>query len=230
MKRCTKFVESQRQGGVTPTQTLSRILQDLRDAGKLEFVDPGKYLLLDSDIDVEYEDLPDEAIDRALQANRLRIGMVPTDTPQSRARRRKGQARLRSLTIESYESCCAVCDIRDPGLLIASHIVPWAESPKDRGDLRNVICLCRIHDALFERGYWSLDDNLGLLKRDPIPSRMLQRILGDMTVFRPPLGHPPAQAFSNSIVNVQGLSIDLSPPVGSHGTGRVRDRDIPASP
>ena len=151
--------------GATQPQTLSRVLQELRDDGTLEFLDPGTYLLLDDPINVETEELPDEAIDVALRANRLKIGIVPTDTQQALFRQRKGQARLRFLTLINYGSCCAVCDIADSGMLIASHIVGWAQAAEHRGDLSNVICLCRIHDALFEAGYWSLDDSFGVLKK-----------------------------------------------------------------
>jgi hypothetical protein len=181
--------------GATPAQTLSRVLQELRDDHVLEFVGPGKYLLLDAPFDVEYEDLPDEAIDHALRANRLRIGTVPTDTHESIARRRRGQQRLRALTIENYESCCAVCDISDRVLLVASHILGWAEAPMYRGNLANVICLCRVHDALFETGYWSLEDDLVLLKRGRVSSSTLRSILGAMTVFRRPLSHSPDRNF-----------------------------------
>ena len=48
--------------GATPEQTVSRVLQELRDAGTLEFLGRGRYRLLDSPIDVEREDLPDEAM------------------------------------------------------------------------------------------------------------------------------------------------------------------------
>ena len=37
----------------TPTQTLSRVLQDLRDEGMLEFLYRGTYLLLEVPINVE---------------------------------------------------------------------------------------------------------------------------------------------------------------------------------
>lgn len=181
--------------GATPTQTLSRVLQDLRDEGILEFLDPGNYLLLDIRFSVEDEELTDQAIDHALRANRLQIGIVPTDNPQARVRQRKGQDRIRTLTVENYRSCCAMCDVVDLRLLIASHIVGWAEAPEDRGDLQNVICLCRMHDALFEAGYWSLDDSLGLLKKESVASKTIRLLLDGMTSFRLPLQYPPGQLF-----------------------------------
>jgi putative restriction endonuclease len=44
-----------------------------------------------------------------------------------------------------------MCDIDDPEILIASHIVRWSEEKATRGLSENVICLCVLHDALFEQ-------------------------------------------------------------------------------
>jgi hypothetical protein len=65
---------------------------------------------------------------------------------------RVGQNAVRRYTLEQYESKCALCDIAEPGLLVASHIVPWSEDPENRGNPRNVICMCVLHDRLFENG------------------------------------------------------------------------------
>jgi hypothetical protein len=43
--------------GATPEQTVSRVLQELREDGTLEFLDPGRYRLLDSPIDIEQDDV-----------------------------------------------------------------------------------------------------------------------------------------------------------------------------
>jgi hypothetical protein len=42
-----------------------------------------------------------------------------------------------------------ICDVADPSLLVASHVIGWAERVDTRGDVKNIICLCRFHDALF---------------------------------------------------------------------------------
>lgn len=181
--------------GATPQYTLSKSMQELRDEGIVEFLSRGEYLLLDGAIDVEDEDLTDEAIDYALRANRLKIGVITTDSQQALVRRRKGQARVRQLTLENYSSCCAVCDITDLQLLVASHIIGWAEAPEYRGNLDNVICMCRLHDALFETGYWSLDDDLNLLKQASVTSNTIRIVLEAMTSFRLPLAYTPALNF-----------------------------------
>ncbi len=146
-------------------------------------------------VNVEDLDRTDEEIDQLIRANRLRIGMVSTDTQVCLARQRRGQARVRQLTVQNYRKCCAVCDIADPTLLMASHIVGWAEDPEHRGNLSNVICLCRIHDALFEAGYWSLAANWKLLKKDSVKSITICNLLDSMTSFRKPLAFPPAAWF-----------------------------------
>jgi hypothetical protein len=149
-------------------------------------------------VDVEERDRTDDEIDQLLRANRLRIGIVPTDNLQAQARRRRGQDRIRVLTLKNYRSRCAVCDVVDRALLLASHVVGWAEAPEHRGDLSNVMCLCRIHDALFEAGYWSLGNDLKLLKRKTVSSEALRQILDGMTAFRRPLDFPPARRFLKS--------------------------------
>jgi hypothetical protein len=146
-------------------------------------------------IDVEDQDLTNDEIDGALRANRLRIGMVQTASKQALTRQRKGQNRIRTLTMEYYETCCAVCDINDPLMLVASHIVGWAEDAEHRGNLSNVICLCRIHDALFETGYWSLKDDLELLKKESVKSETIRQLLDAMISFSAPADYPPAVSF-----------------------------------
>ncbi len=146
-------------------------------------------------IDVERQDLHDEAIDLAIREDRLRIGVVPTDSEVALARQRRGQERLRRLTLLNYDAMCALCDISDPSLLIASHIVGWAKAPEARGMLSNVICLCRFHDVLFEQGYWSLADDCTVLRKPRQRSRTIALLLDSSLQFRRPHEHPPAPGF-----------------------------------
>jgi hypothetical protein len=159
-------------------------------------------------VNVEDKELTDEEIDEALRANRLRFGSVPTDSQPAMVRQRKGQARIRRLTVENYRGSCAVCDVTDSALLVASHVVGWAEDPEHRGDLANVICLCRMHDALFEAGYWSLANNLELVKRKDVRSGTIRDLLEGMSSFRVPLKYPPGPRFVERHRERVGLSLD----------------------
>ena len=181
--------------GSTPHQTLSRVLQELRDEELVEFLGNGNYFLQDTPIDIDEEDFTDEAIDHALRARRLLLRDVETATPTLLARRRRGQDRLRKLSLDQYGQTCAVCDIAELSLLIASHILPWGEALNDRGRLDNVICLCRFHDVLFERGYWSLADDFSLIKRPRALGRPVRLLLDHMDPFRLPTSFAPALEF-----------------------------------
>lgn len=181
--------------GKTPHQTLSRILQELRDDGLVEFLGNGSYFLQDTIVDIDEEDLTDEALDHAIRSRRLILRDVETATPTVLSRRRRGQDRLRKLSLEQYDKSCAVCDISDLSLLIASHIIPWAEAPNHRGRLDNVICLCRFHDVLFESGYWSLTDDFSIIKRRTAVGRTIRLLLENMEVFRLPTVFVPAMEF-----------------------------------
>jgi HNH endonuclease len=146
-------------------------------------------------IHVESQDLTDEVIDRTIREDRLRMGIVPTDSAVALARQRKGQERLRRLTLLNYGSTCALCDVNDASLLIASHIVGWAEAPEACGRLSNVLCLCQFHDVLFERGYWSLADDFTLLRTAQLSSRTIASLLDRTLQFRRPHDHPPASDY-----------------------------------
>ena len=66
---------------------------------------------------------------------------------------RVNQDFFRRMVLASYENKCALTDIEAPELLIASHIVPWAENKDVRTAPQNGICLNALHDRAFEEGY-----------------------------------------------------------------------------
>ena len=73
---------------------------------------------------------------------------------------------LRNIVLDNYRNVCALCEIKSKDLLVCSHIVPWGIDVKNRLNPENAICLCVLHDRLFDRGYFSLDDEYGLLIAD----------------------------------------------------------------
>ncbi len=149
-------------------------------------------------VHIETKDFTKEEIDQVINTDRLRIGIVGTDSETITARRRIGQQRLRELTLFNYSSTCAVCDVNAPSLLVASHIIGWAENPEARGILSNLICLCRFHDPLFEQGYWSLTDDFSVLIRSFDTSRTIALLLDTSIQFRIPLHHSPNSSFLRS--------------------------------
>ena len=69
-------------------------------------------------------------------------------------KQRKGQEYFRRMILANYGCRCALTGIDIPQLLLASHIIPWAEKShtKDRLNPCNGICLSALYDKAFDRG------------------------------------------------------------------------------
>jgi len=72
----------------------------------------------------------------------------------SESKRRKGQDYFRRMILTNYGGRCALTGIDIPQLLLASHIIPWAEKAhkQDRLNPCNGICLSALYDKAFDRG------------------------------------------------------------------------------
>lgn len=181
--------------GITPKYTLSRVLQEFRVMGLLHHIDRGVDLLLDRPITAEAEDYPDTALDIAIGKEKFIIEDVPTGDETVLARRRRGQSRLRVHVLANYDSRCALCDVADGRLLIASHIVRWADDAACRGKLSNTLCLCKMHDALFESGFIGISDSLDVLRRPDAFSKVVEYLQNTANRIRVPRSHPPAAVY-----------------------------------
>lgn len=65
---------------------------------------------------------------------------------------RLDQYRFRKMILESYGNRCCISGIAHQKLIVASHIVPWAEDEKNRLNPRNGLCLSALHDRAFDQG------------------------------------------------------------------------------
>jgi putative restriction endonuclease len=78
---------------------------------------------------------------------------APTATErEARVKVRISQVRFRRWVLASYGGRCCVTGLQEPRLLIASHIVPWSESPANRMNPRNGLCLSPLYDRAFDQG------------------------------------------------------------------------------
>lgn len=81
---------------------------------------------------------------------------------------RVNQGKFRGDLLERYNRCC-LCGMKNPELLIASHIKPWAESePKEKVDVDNGFLMCPNHDKLFDKGYITFDDDGKIIISDKL--------------------------------------------------------------
>ena len=72
----------------------------------------------------------------------------------STAKQRKGQDYFRRMILANYNCCCAITGIEIPQLLLASHIIPWADKShkKERLNPENGICFSALYDNAFDKG------------------------------------------------------------------------------
>ena len=182
--------------GKTPAQTVSRVLQELRDQGRLFFSTAGVYVLTDQAVDLGREDLADDIIEDAIIRDALLMPDVAVRDDIGLTRLRAGTQALRRLTLANYTGRCALCDTRDPRLLVTSHVARWSDRPDARGKLSNTICFCALHDRLFEHGYFGLHDDLRLLVRPDVAGAAIRIWLDQCTTaFQRPNSHRPLVEF-----------------------------------
>jgi hypothetical protein len=86
---------------------------------------------------------------------------------------RLGQAFFRRAVLDNFEQRCALTGLAHPDLIIASHIVGWAEDASYRVDPRNGIALNRLHDAAFDKKLVTFDESHRL-----VVGRALRELLG----------------------------------------------------
>ncbi len=68
-------------------------------------------------------------------------------------RARIGQSFFRNAILANYEEKCCMTGISVPKLLIASHIIPWADAnSEERTNPSNGLCLNALHDKAFDQG------------------------------------------------------------------------------
>ncbi|MDB6063855.1 MAG: putative restriction endonuclease [Pedosphaera sp.] len=91
--------------------------------------------------DIEQGDLPPAGIER-----------------EALVRLRVKQSFFRKRILSAYGFRCCVTGITVPSLLVASHIVPWAEDEAHRLNPQNGLCLNALHDRAFDRRLMWIDD------------------------------------------------------------------------
>jgi len=100
----------------------------------------------------------------------------PTETSATVTGRR-GQEYFRQAVLNNFGGRCGVTGLAVRELLIASHILPWGKHEAERLNVRNGLCLSRLHDAAFDSFLISFDDQYRLLLSDKIKAALSQRVV-----------------------------------------------------
>jgi 5-methylcytosine-specific restriction protein A len=90
---------------------------------------------------------------------------------------RVGQGAYRKRIIHRWEYQCAVTKFNKLKVLIASHIVPWADASHEvRLDVHNGILLSPTYDALFDKHLISFENNGKIILSDSIETDAYKKI------------------------------------------------------
>lgn len=94
----------------------------------------------------------------------VRVRKVPSGPTEVSAtvKIRRGQEYFRQAVLNNFAERCGVTGLAVRELLIASHILPWGKHEAERLNVRNGLCLSRLHDAAFDIGLITFDDDLKL--------------------------------------------------------------------
>jgi hypothetical protein len=126
--------------------------------------------------------LPEAPLDRF----KAETGNLPRTTEAERmVIQRIGQDVFRDALMVYWDGRCPMTGITEPGLLRASHIVPWADcTDAQRLDVHNGLLLSALWDAAFDRGLISFADDGTVLASSQLSERA-RKTLGVATA--PPL-------------------------------------------
>ncbi len=107
---------------------------------------------------------------------------------------RIGQDAVRKSALSRYKNCCCLCGVDDPRLLVAGHIKGWAKGEKQRGQPKNVVLMCLLHDGLFGKGLMSLKPGTYQpeFAEKALPIRTLKLVRKITQAFRGPTSSPPS--------------------------------------
>lgn len=65
--------------------------------------------------------------------------------------------------MKNFNSVCCITNIKEESLLVASHIIPWCDKKETRLDPKNGLCLSILYDKLFDKGYFTLTNELKII-------------------------------------------------------------------
>ena len=129
--------------------------------------------LFDADETKEIEVTPKDGV-----RVRKRAPTGPTEVAAT-VRARRGQEYFRQAVLNNFGGRCGVTGLAVRELLIASHILPWGKHEAERLNIRNGLCLSRLHDAAFDVGLVSFDADLRLVLSQQLKSALPQRAVAE---------------------------------------------------
>jgi len=130
-----------------------------------EFSNNWEKLITESELLLESMDVND-TINVQIEDIKNKIGVDKLRIVKSRV----NQSFFRNIVLSNYDEKCALCNLNNSKLLVASHIIPWSKDENHRLNPKNGLCLCSIHDKAFDTGLISFNDDLTILLSTEVKS------------------------------------------------------------
>ena len=102
----------------------------------------------------------------------------PTEVIAS-VKQRRGQEYFRDAVLNNFGGRCGITQLAVRELLIASHILPWGLHTSQRLNVRNGLCLSRLHDAAFDQGLIAFDENYKLVLSPRLKTQLPPRSVAE---------------------------------------------------
>jgi putative restriction endonuclease len=126
-----------------------------------EFINNQEDLVFESErILAEYKH---ETLEEAYPEIEFDLKDLKGETKTRLVKTRVNQSVFRQMILKTYESRCAISDIDLPELLVAGHIIPWADNEHERLNPENGLCLSNLYDRAYEKGLICVDTDYKLL-------------------------------------------------------------------
>ena len=112
----------------------------------------------------------------------VRLAKVPPSGAtevMSNVKQRRGQEYFRDAVLNNFGGRCGVTELAIRELLVASHILPWGTHAAERLNVRNGLCLSRLHDAAFDRWLMGFDDQLRLVLSPRLKAELPKKCVAD---------------------------------------------------
>jgi putative restriction endonuclease len=111
----------------------------------------------------------------------VRVRKIPAGPTETTAtvKVRRGQEYFRQAVLNNFGGRCGITGLAIRELLVASHILPWGKHENERLDVRNGLCLSRLHDSAFDIGLITFDENLRLKLSRKLKSALPQRAVAE---------------------------------------------------
>jgi len=107
--------------------------------------------------------LEGSSLEQKYQAELPDLSTMAGESRERYVKTRVNQNFFRKMILSNYHSKCAVTGIDMPALLIASHILPWAQNVDERLNPANGICLSALYDKAFDQHLISFDEDYRMI-------------------------------------------------------------------